>query len=318
MKRHSLLLDLLFRRRNRRRNAALLRTAAFDQAGFVRIGGIEQWIRIRGEGRANPILLLVHGGPASPYSIFSPLLRAWEQAFTIVQWDQRGAGKTWTRSGKSGPLTFAVLVRDGLEVAAHAARELGQRQVVLVGSSVGSITALKMAKEAPALFNAYVGVDQNVGGAGAPASRKDFERTMRALIDSAPEVPHMIKDLIAPAMLSSPDHGLADMRAIFQGMQWSLDQLYDELMAFDARALGVRFEVPFIVIQGERDVITPTAAARRYFDEVEAPRKAFHLVPGAGHLAMFAQPALVAQALAKELAWHATPTIAESRSSEPR
>jgi hypothetical protein len=31
-----------------------------------RLGGIDQWITIRAQNRANPIVLLVHGGPASP------------------------------------------------------------------------------------------------------------------------------------------------------------------------------------------------------------------------------------------------------------
>jgi hypothetical protein len=61
---------------------------------FITIGGIDQGITIRSEDRHNPVLFFVHGGPGSVYSIFAPLLRAWEQYFTLVQWDQRGAGKT--------------------------------------------------------------------------------------------------------------------------------------------------------------------------------------------------------------------------------
>src|SRR6266568_8264118 len=78
------------------RTAATLRieaTRGIVEERFVRICGIDQWIGIRGEDQDNPVLLVLHGGPGCPYSIFSPHLRSWERYFTIVQWDQRGGGK---------------------------------------------------------------------------------------------------------------------------------------------------------------------------------------------------------------------------------
>src|SRR5215472_14637151 len=86
---------------------------------FIKIGGIDQWVTIRGEDQRNPVLFFVHGGPGSTYSVFTPLLRSWEGHFTIVQWDQRGAGKTFRKNGKagSGMLTFDRLTRDGIELA---------------------------------------------------------------------------------------------------------------------------------------------------------------------------------------------------------
>jgi hypothetical protein len=63
-----------------------------DEKGFVLIGGIEQWVRIKGGSCANPIVLLVHGGPGNPTTPWADnVYKAWEKNFTIVQWDQRGA-----------------------------------------------------------------------------------------------------------------------------------------------------------------------------------------------------------------------------------
>ena len=75
---------------------------------FVPIGGIDQWIQIRGEDRDNPVLLVLHGGPGWPNAVFTLPLRPWERHFTVVQWDHRGAGKTLGRNGKagSGEMTF--------------------------------------------------------------------------------------------------------------------------------------------------------------------------------------------------------------------
>src|SRR5262245_14493007 len=120
----SLMTTLITRYSTRRKLAKSLTITSpngIDEHGFVCIGGIEQWISIRGEDRSNPVLLLVHGGPGSIYSIFTPLLRFWEPHFTIVQWDQRGAGKTFRRNGKvgSGELTLDRLARDGIELAEY-------------------------------------------------------------------------------------------------------------------------------------------------------------------------------------------------------
>src|SRR5918993_5864285 len=75
---------------------------------FVRVGGIDQWIQIRGEDRDNPVLLVLHGGPGWPNAVFTLPLRSWERHFTVIQWDHRGAGKTLGRIGKvgSGEMTF--------------------------------------------------------------------------------------------------------------------------------------------------------------------------------------------------------------------
>ena len=97
---------------------------------FVRIGGIDQWIQIRGEDRDNPVLLVLHGGPGWPNAVFTLPLRSWERHFTVVQWDHRGAGKTLGRNGKagSGEMTFDRRVADAIELIEFLRRYLRRRQ----------------------------------------------------------------------------------------------------------------------------------------------------------------------------------------------
>src|SRR5829696_10593994 len=85
---------------------------------FVELGGTDQWIQIRGEDRANPVLLVLHGGPGWPNAVFTLPLRPWERHFTVVQWDHRGTGKTLGRIGKvgSGEMTFNRRVTDAIEL----------------------------------------------------------------------------------------------------------------------------------------------------------------------------------------------------------
>jgi pimeloyl-ACP methyl ester carboxylesterase len=324
MSKNNILPDLVLRKRNQRKNAQKLQINtpnSIVEGHYVKIGGIDQWVTIRGEDRKNLVLLFIHGGPASTYSIFSPLLRSWEKHFTIVQWDQRGAGKTFRKNTKdgSGTITFDRLALDGIEVTEFLCCKLGHPKVILIGSSVGSLIGAMMAKHRPDLFYAYVGTDQNapdpqhltykltldalsaagnakgiqfvekMGPVPSQWSRKDFDQRNQFIVKAIRNVPNMIMDLILPSMLSSPEHKIRDIIDIFKGMNFSLDHLFDELLTFDFNKLGTRFELPFFIFQGDTDIITPTATAKAYFDEIEAPHKEFVLIQNAGHLACFAR-----------------------------
>ncbi|MGH9645744.1 MAG: alpha/beta fold hydrolase, partial [Bryobacteraceae bacterium] len=135
------------------------------EAGFQSIGGIEQWIQIRGENRDNPVLLFLHGGPSVsmlPFTYRS--MRVWEKQFTIVHWDQRGAGRTYTRNGGAVSAATGIdqLVADGLDVAEFARQRLQKRKIILVGESFGTVIGTEMARRRPDLFYAYVGTGQIV------------------------------------------------------------------------------------------------------------------------------------------------------------
>src|SRR5918998_3040758 len=128
---------------------------------FVRIGGIDQWIQIRGEDRDNPVLLVLHGGPGWPNAVLTLPLRSWEQHFTVVQWDHRGAGKTLGRNGKagSGEMTFDCRVADAVEVIEFLRRYLGTDKVIVLAESMGTLTGTPLVKHRPDLVHALVVTD---------------------------------------------------------------------------------------------------------------------------------------------------------------
>ncbi|MFK0223237.1 alpha/beta fold hydrolase [Streptomyces vinaceus] len=223
-----------------------------DEQRFVRIGGIEQWISIRGEDTANPVMIEIHGGPGASHSVHAARTRAWEEHFTVVRWGMRGAGRTFGRSGArgQGEMSFQQLYEDALDVTRYARERLGADRVVLVASSLGSVFGLRLARSHPELYSAYVG---------------------------------------SGSLWFSPLHSLREIGQYFAGMKFSA-RLTPALAAFDDRADGTRFELPFFVFQGDRDVITPAERARSFFDEVEAPVKEFALIEDVGHFAAFRHP----------------------------
>src|SRR5215469_7094656 len=74
------------------RDMAIDTPNGINESGYVRIGGVDQWIQIRGDDKRNPVLLWLHGGPGFSTIPNTPFYPEWEKHFTMVMWDQRGAG----------------------------------------------------------------------------------------------------------------------------------------------------------------------------------------------------------------------------------
>jgi pimeloyl-ACP methyl ester carboxylesterase len=129
----------------------------------VTLGGVEQWVLIRGQDTSNPVLVFLHGGPGSPaipYARFSfePL----EQHFTVVSWDQRGCGKSYNAGIDAQSLTFDQLFSDAHELILQMRDRFNTEKVFLMGISWGAILGVHLAEQYPELLHAYVGIAQPV------------------------------------------------------------------------------------------------------------------------------------------------------------
>ncbi len=311
------------RRRQVARALAITGPNGIVEDRFVRIGGIDQWIGIRGEDHINPVLLVLHGGPGCPYAIFSPVMRSWERHFTIVQWDRRGVGKTLGRNGKagSGELSFARMVDDAIELTEHLRAHLHQDRLIVLAGSMGNLVGIPLVKRRPDLFSAYVATDLGVdlrgeqdsyddicarlraagerkGLAELTAMGRDPQRwTLRAwqrkqqwIMKTDPRMREVGRRLLMPLILTAPGYSLRDVHQVIVGLDFAAASLFAEYMAHDARLLGPRYELPFYLFQGDADLYTPTALAESYFATVKAPIKELALIRDAGHFAAFTRP----------------------------
>lgn len=295
--------------------------SGIEETRFVPLGGVEQWIQIRGDDRKNPVLLFVHGGPGSSISPVSSLLRPWEKYFTVVMWDQRDAGKTFVRNGPAREMSLARVSQDGIELAIFLRHHLGKRKVVVLGHSWGTMVGLGMVHERPDLFSAYVGTGQVVSI--AEKEPIDYARTMATLraahdadgiraLTAAGTPPYRTVDQLMVERSLSNRHDIPSERDLLRNMipialvapGWSLWDLYKSLQAskyaeaatfdadasYDARQFGTEYSLPFFIVNGSDDHITPTDLARRYFESIRAPRKEFVVLKGAGHDAVLTEP----------------------------
>ena len=149
-----------------------------DELKEIKVNGTFQWISIRGKDKRNPILLYLHGGPGSPtmpgdYTFQSP----WEDFFTVVQWDQRGAGKTYGANDPNAlipTMTLPQMVDDAAVITQYLRKTYGKRQIFLLGHSWGSALGVTLAHEHPQWFYAYIGTGQMIDGQKSEAEGYKF------------------------------------------------------------------------------------------------------------------------------------------------
>ena len=292
-----------------------------DEGKYLNIGGIEQWITIRGEDRANPVVLILHGGPGDAtnpwgYAGFRP----WLKTYTVVQWDQRGTGRTLGRNGRESAASLSIdrLVQDGLDLTNALRASLGKDKIILVGHSFGSVIGVLMAKAKPDLFTAFVGTgqvgDQSRGytvafdallakarASGDTRAVRELEaigpppykdgngyRVQRRWSNLFEGADAFIQSMLGFAV-TAPGYTMRDVNDWLDGQSVSADRLVPESMRLTIETFSGRFAEPVFVIQGAEDFTTPTSLAKGFVDRIEAPRKAFVTIRG-GHFAVFMNP----------------------------
>ncbi|MBT2116096.1 alpha/beta hydrolase [Dyella sp. LX-66] len=295
----------------------------------VRIGGIDQWVSIRGMDKRNPVLLMIHGGPgwvAMPTSWY--FQRGWEDYFTVVQWDQRGAGSTYAANDPAAvapTMTPERMVADAEEMVAWLRKEFGQDKIFVLGHSWGSYLGLEVARRHPQWLYAYIGVGQVTD---MPASERegwrfDMEEAQKAgdtqaikeLRSIAPYAegnrPVPLADLQlqrkwlnryggmvygrnggeaeAAAMALSPEYSDRDVKLVFEAADYSVGKLLGQVLTIDESKVR-RLDCPVILLLGRHDHNVSSHLAAAWFEQVQAPSKRLVWFEHSAHEVMIEEP----------------------------
>jgi pimeloyl-ACP methyl ester carboxylesterase len=295
----------------------------------VDIGGVKQWITVRGRNRDNPILLVIHGGPASPEMPTDWMLQdGWEDYFTVVQWDQRGSGKTYGANDPAvvGPtLSLDRIVDDAGELVQYLRKTYGKDKVFVLGHSWGSLVGLSLAHKHPEWLYAYVGMGQVISG--VENERVGYRLTMEAAqaagntqavnelksIAPYPEkdgsMPlekinlerkwsvtyggltwnHHDLDFYYDMAKLSPDYAMSDVQNIDKGSALSLPRLLPDLLGFNYTNV-TDFKCPIIIFAGRHDFTTPSEVTAAWLKRVHAPSKKIVWFEDSAHMMAVEQP----------------------------
>ena len=295
----------------------------------IPVGGTKQWISVHGRDRANPVLLMIHGGPASPEMPTSWWFQnGWEDYFTVVQWDQRGSGKTY---GANDPnvveptLSLDRITEDAAEVVQYLRNRYAQQKVFVLGHSWGSLVGLQLAHRHPEWLYAYIGMGQVISG--KTGERVGYETTLRmaraandakAVSELEGIAPYPNADGTLPIdkinverkwsvayggltwgrtsldyyfdlAQFSPEYTVADLAAIHKGSQLSLGRLVPDALNFDYSGM-TDWHCPIVMFVGRHDFTTPSVVVADWFTRIHAPAKKLIWFENSAHMMMVEEP----------------------------
>lgn len=306
-----------------------------QESFIVTLGGARQYVSVRGADRANPILIYIHGGPASVELPMSwSFQRPWEDFFTVVEWDQRAAGRSFPLNDPKAmapTLTPDRYRDDAIELIELLRKRYGKRKVFVLGHSWGSAVGLAVAIKRPDLLYAYVGMGQLI----------DFQENEKkgyvAVLDQArrDNNAEAVKELEAiapypgPGEFSvaktgverkwsvyygglaanrhdaefyyhlarlSPEYGLEDRKAWDAGSDFTMTTMWPQLTRLSFETVH-RLDVPIVLFLGRHDTTTLPSIATDWLGRLTAPQKTVVWFDNSAHLPMIEEPGRTLQAL---------------------
>lgn len=270
----------------------------------ITLNGVPQYVSIRAERDHLPLLLYLHGGPGDAAL---PLVLKYnselEKHFTVVVWEQRGAGKSYYDFGDS-TVTIATFLEDLHALVTLLTERYRQEKLYLVGHSWGSVLGLTYTEKHPEKVRAYVGCGQVVNMkkasrtgyefAAAHAGKKALARLKKAdctytgenwlddlLFVTGQVVKHggslygrsNYNDLIIP-FLFSRYYSIPDLIRRQKGSLQSIKRLWPELMGINFEEKTI-YKVPVVLIEGRHDMHVSSELAKEYFDTIETDKQFF-------------------------------------------
>jgi pimeloyl-ACP methyl ester carboxylesterase len=287
----------------------------------VAVNDSRQWVLIRSEHVKNPIVLFVHGGPGtSQLTLMRHNTQPIEKHFTVVNWDQRRAGKSFTAGSDDTRMKMRQFVDDTIDLSSYLARRFQNDRILLVGHSWGSAIGMLAVSKRPDLFAAYVGIgqvsrvaesellsynwtlEQARRAADGPSIRQLTEMgpppyagdwrskllTERRLVGRFGGEYYGSKygafGVVLKNLVISREYTLIDRLNFFRGIFQSLDALFPELARTDLFAEVPEVKIPVYFCLGRHDHEVPSVLSAKYFEALRAPEKQLVWFDNSAHM----------------------------------
>ena len=284
------------------------------EVAYVRLGGVDQWVMMRGENVDNPSLIVLHGGPGmSEMGFFRHCNAPLERHFTVVHWDQRGTGKSFDRNIPASSMTIDRFVADLDELVEIVRRRFRTTKVAILGHSWGSALGAIYASRYPDKVSIYVGAAQigdavvaeslSYSFALAAAERRQDERALNKLRAIGPP-PYAARSVFVERMAISrmegqmrpgvmwkmgralfgrPESSIFDLPNLVRGFRFSLDAMWAEVSTLNLLKRVPALKMPVIIFVGRRDRWVPPETSVAFFDALDAPSKTLVWFDHSGH-----------------------------------
>lgn len=290
---------------------------------FVEVNNTEMGMIIKGKDVSNPVMLFVHGGPGmTEYFLEADYPTGLEDYFTVVWWDQRGAGLSYHGDIDESTMTAEQFIDDTIAVTNYLRERFGQDRIYLMAHSWGTFIAIQAAAKAPQLYSAYIGVEQatyqneserlayeymlqyyeNLGDHKTAAKikkvdyRSDEYAGMRdaimhkAGIGTTRDMESVVSGVFL-ASLKNKEYTLSEKLNIWKGKIFSRNtSLFQEMAETDLRKIIQKLDIPVYLFSGVYDYTVNYKMSENYFVQLSAPVKGFYLFKNSAHSPIFEEP----------------------------
>lgn len=288
----------------------------------VQLGEMDQWILIRGENKANPVILWLHGGPGSAQiPIANHFNGALEKDFTVVHWDQRGAGKSNPFNFNVETMTLEQFIQDTHELTLYLKERFNQDRIYLVGHSWGAQLGILVANQYPQDYFAYIGVSQVVENKKASRlayewlvneiNEKNGKKDLKAIerIGTPPYFNHKnfvefakLVDAYGGGMdiaygrllkiaLGAREYSLVDYISWLRGAARGSGPMWQETFSLDLFTEVTSLQLPVYFFSGKNDYNTPLQLVEAYFEQLDAPKgKKLIIFEASSHAPFMGEP----------------------------
>ncbi|MHB9032478.1 MAG: alpha/beta fold hydrolase [Anaerolineae bacterium] len=304
---------------------------------FVSINGVEQGMFIKSKDEMHPVLLYLHGGMPD-YLLTSQYPTGLEDYFTVVWWEQRGSGISYSADIPAGTMTLEQMISDTLQVTNYLRHRFGQEKIYLMGHSGGTFIGIQAAARAPELYYAYIGVAQMSNQLkserlayeymlkrfqenGNTRMARKLEAAPVTMIDGTPDAYLALRDAAMHSVgigtthhmnsvitgiflpsLANRDYTLIEKVNMWLGKSRSgVSLLWDTMLATDLSKQVAELDLPVYFIEGIYDYTCSYTEAKSYFEKLEAPLKGFYTFEQSAHSPLFEEPDKFIEIMAKDV-----------------
>lgn len=267
-----------------------------DTLMTIEIGGLKQVIEIKTDDSDKPILLFLSGGPGSSMmnnaDSFTNILKS---KFTIVQWDQRDAGKTLKLNPSPIQPSVEQMEKDTYQVINFIKKELKQEKIYLLGSSWGNVLGFYIVRNHPELLHAYFAVNPVISQL---ESEKALLKTLKIHFKENPPARKELANVNIPFKNDEDLFYLRKWLFYKDGqeyvtsddfkngfLQWSKtwSPVWNEVMQIDLPKTLKKVNCPIYFFVGKNDIQTSAKITEKYFEKLKAPQKDLFLFENSGH-----------------------------------
>lgn len=267
---------------------------SIDTAQIFTIGGIKQFVRIKGQDISKPLLLFLHGGPGSSLmSKADKITNRLQQQFTVVHWDQRETGETLRLNKTFQPLTLQLFYDDTHDLIDTLLRRFQQSKLYLAGYSWGSGLGFYIADKYPNLLYAYIAISPVINQ--WKSERLSLEMLKNKMGKKGREELSQVKIPFENAeqlyyhrkWLRKYDGqkfvNLSFRKSFVLGWAVTWFDVWSKSCAVNLFETLPAIRCPVYFFAGAKDHNTSYSITREYFNMVKSPKKDLFLFENAGH-----------------------------------